>query len=124
MSWGHTEMEQERHEIQTECVPSIIEGHTEVTVTSTQDDINVIGSKVKAQDGPVLLKSARDINLKPGKNTRETVSSQSQSSTSIGIGVNLGTKGNGITASLSHSEAGMDGNYNATSFTNTLVSIC
>lgn len=96
---------------------SNIKAEGDVTITSTEEDINIKGSNVEGEN--VTLNAAKDLNVTASKDSN--VTEQDSESSSANIGVSVGTGGLlGVNAGYSKGEEDIDANsenYNESTVT-------
>ena len=96
---------------------SNIKAEGDVTITSTEEDINIKGSNVEGEN--VTLDAAKDLNVTASKDSN--VTEQDSESSSANIGVSVGTGGLlGVNAGYSKGEEDIDANstnYNESTVT-------
>lgn len=96
---------------------SNIKAEGDVTITSTEEDINIKGSNVEGEN--VTLNAAKDLNVTASKDSN--VTEQDSESSSASIGVSVGTGGLlGLNAGYSKGEEDIDANstnYNESTVT-------
>ena len=96
---------------------SNIKAEGDVTITSTEEDINIKGSNVEGEN--VTLDAAKDLNVTASKDSN--VTEQDSESSSASIGVSVGTGGLlGVNAGYSKGEEDIDANsenYNESTVT-------
>ena len=96
---------------------SNIKAEGDVTITSTEEDINIKGSNVEGEN--VTLNAAKDLNVTASKDSN--VTEQDSESSSANIGVSVGTGGLlGLNAGYSKGEEDIDANstnYNESTVT-------
>lgn len=96
---------------------SVIKAEGDVTITSTEEDINIKGSNVEGEN--VTLDAAKDLNVTASKDSN--VTEQDSESSSANIGVSVGTGGLlGVNAGYSKGEEDIDANsenYNESTVT-------
>ena len=96
---------------------SNIKAEGDVTITSTEEDINIKGSNVEGEN--VTLDAAKDLNVTASKDSN--VTEQDSESSSANIGVSVGTGGLlGVNAGYSKGETDIDANsenYNESTVT-------
>ena len=86
---------------------SNIKAEGDVTITSTEEDINIKGSNVEGEN--VTLNAAKDLNVTASKDSN--VTEQDSESSSANIGVSVGTGGLlGVNAGYSKGEEDIDAN--------------
>ena len=96
---------------------SNIKAEGDVTITSTEEDINIKGSNVEGEN--VTLNAAKDLNVTASKDSN--ITEQDSESSSANIGVSVGTGGLlGVNAGYSKGEEDIDANsenYNESTVT-------
>ena len=96
---------------------SNIKAEGDVTITSTEEDINIKGSNVEGEN--VTLNAAKDLNVTASKDSN--ITEQDSESSSANIGVSVGTGGLlGVNAGYSKCEEDIDANsenYNESTVT-------
>ncbi len=91
-----------------------------LNITSTKDNIDIVGSKVAANN--IALSSAKDVNIESAQDTFSNRSNNSSSSSSVGVSVSATSKGLGVSLDVSASRAKGYDNTDSVANLNSVVS--